>query len=297
MSDAPSPLRAFLVNLFSGTCAGVGICLVGHPFDTVKVLLQSQSSVNPVYSGMVDATKRTIQTDGVSGLYKGVASPLAGMMMFNALQFAAYSNLRAFATDNGRVETGSRFLLAGAVTGAIVTVIEAPQDLIKSQMQQTMLKSAADGLPPAYSSTMDCVKQIYAKRGIFGFAQGAEATLYRNVGAVALYFGVYEVAKQRAMALRGGKPTSLDFLFAGAAGGVAYWLFTYPLDVIKSAMQTDAVLPKDRKYSSYGDCMRKLYAEGGVSRFTRGFAPCLLRAGPANAVGFFLMETSKKLFD
>ncbi len=62
-------------------CAVVHVCAIFlSTADTVKVLLQSQSSVNPVYSGMVDATKRTIQTDGVSGLYKGVASPLAGTL-------------------------------------------------------------------------------------------------------------------------------------------------------------------------------------------------------------------------
>jgi solute carrier family 25 (mitochondrial carnitine/acylcarnitine transporter), member 20/29 len=73
-----------------------------------------------------------------------------------------------------------------------------------------------------------------------------------------LYFGVYEVAKQQAAAAKGGKPSSMDFLFAGAMGGVAYWLFTYPLDVIKSAMQTDAIMPAERKYKSYMDCTRKV---------------------------------------
>jgi hypothetical protein len=34
------------------------------------------------------------------------------------------------------------------------------QDLIKSQMQQTMLKSAATGAKPEYSSTLDCVKTV-----------------------------------------------------------------------------------------------------------------------------------------
>lgn len=91
-----------------------------------------------------------------------------------------------------------------------------------------------------------------------GLAQGAQATLFRNTSAVALYFGVYEVAKQQAAAAKGGKPSSMDFLFAGAMGGVAYWLFTYPLDVIKSAMQTDAIMPADRKYKSYMDCTRKV---------------------------------------
>lgn len=30
--------------------------------------------------------------------------------------------------------------------------------------------------------------------------------------------------------------------------------------------------------------MQKLYAEGGVGRFYKGFTPCILRAFPANGV-------------
>ena len=81
------------------------------------------------------------------------------MMLFNAVQFAAYSKFRDAATEHGTKETAGRFLYAGAVTGAIVTVVEGPQDLIKSQMQQTMLKSPGSGAPQ-YASTWDCVKQV-----------------------------------------------------------------------------------------------------------------------------------------
>lgn len=31
-------------------------------------------------------------------------------------------------------------------------------------------------------------------------------------------------------------------------------------------------------------CVQKLYAEGGVPRFFKGWTPCLLRAVPANGV-------------
>ncbi len=80
----------------------------------------------------------------------------------------------------------------------------------------------------------------------------------RNVLAVSLYFGVYEVAKLRASELRGGAPKATDLLAAGALGGIAYWLFTYPLDVVKSAMQTDAIMPADRKYKGYVDAVTKV---------------------------------------
>ncbi len=43
---------------------------------------------------------------------------------------------------------------------ASVCALISIQDLIKSQMQQTMLKSASSGAKPEYSSTMDCVKTV-----------------------------------------------------------------------------------------------------------------------------------------
>ena len=35
---------------------------------------------------------------------------------------------------------------------------------------------------------------------------------------------------------------------AGGLGGMLYWLVIFPVDVIKSAMQTDAIVKADRKY-------------------------------------------------
>ena len=39
----------FAKDVFAGTCGGITVTLLGHPFDTVKVLLQTQSAKNPVY--------------------------------------------------------------------------------------------------------------------------------------------------------------------------------------------------------------------------------------------------------
>jgi solute carrier family 25 carnitine/acylcarnitine transporter 20/29 len=37
-------------------------------------------------------------------------------------------------------------------------------------------------------------------------------------------------------------------------------------------------------------CLQALWAEGGVSRFYRGFSPCIMRAAPANAVMLFTVD-------
>ena len=47
-------------------------CLTGHPFDTIKVRLQTQSVHNPMYNGVADCFFKTIKLEGVGGFYKGV---------------------------------------------------------------------------------------------------------------------------------------------------------------------------------------------------------------------------------
>ena len=48
------------------------MCLVGHPFDTLKVRLQTQPVHNPVYNGLWDCFVKTMKWEGLGGLYKGV---------------------------------------------------------------------------------------------------------------------------------------------------------------------------------------------------------------------------------
>ena len=79
-------------------------------------------------------------------------------------------------------------------------------------------------------------------------------------------------------------PTMPQLFVAGGTAGFMYWVLFYPLDVLKSAMQTDALIPAERKYRSLGHAASSLWAEGGVARFYKGVTPCLLRAVPANAV-------------
>lgn len=36
--------------------------------------------------------------------------------------------------------------------------------------------------------------------------------------------------------------------------------------------------------------LQKLYAEGGIGRFYKGFTPCIARAAPANAAMLFTVD-------
>jgi solute carrier family 25 carnitine/acylcarnitine transporter 20/29 len=79
-------------------------------------------------------------------------------------------------------------------------------------------------------------------------------------------------------------PTMTHLFVAGGTAGFMYWVLFYPLDVIKSAMMTDALDKPSRKFGGILATTKTLWGEGGVSRFYKGVTPCLLRAVPANAI-------------
>ncbi|KAJ9522426.1 hypothetical protein QJQ45_008285 [Haematococcus lacustris] len=78
-------------------------------------------------------------------------------------------------------------------------------------------------------------------------------------------------------------------------GGVTYWLSIFPVDCIKSAMQTDSIVRSERKYPDFITTAQKLWAEGGIKRFYKGFTPCIIRAAPANGVMLLTVEKVQAL--
>lgn len=67
-------LRSLAAGGFGGVCAVV----VGHPFDLVKVRLQTAE--RGVYSSALDVVRKSIARDGLRrGLYAGVSAPLVGV--------------------------------------------------------------------------------------------------------------------------------------------------------------------------------------------------------------------------
>ncbi len=54
---------------------GVAVVLVGQPFDTIKIRLQSQKQH---YKNAFDCAKQILGQEGVSAFYKGSLSPILG---------------------------------------------------------------------------------------------------------------------------------------------------------------------------------------------------------------------------
>eukprot|EP00891_Asterochloris_glomerata_P005968 jgi/Astpho2/5968/Aster-02449 len=261
-------------------------------------------------AGPIDCVKKTVQWEGLRGLYKasaalldGVTSPLAGQIVFRSVLFGAFGQSKQYlakdSEGNPRQLTYADFYKAGAITGGVAAFAEGPIDFYKSQIQVQIIRSKSDpNYKPAYTTVGDCVRATIRTNGIRGPAQGLPVTILRNVPANSIYLGSFEVIKDQLAKSKGCTQAELpawQVISAGGVGGLMYWLTVYPLDVIKSAQMTDAIEPSQRKYPTIAVAFQKLMAEGGIGRFYRGFTPCIARAAPANGIMLWTVDKANQM--
>ena len=168
-----------------------------------------------------------------------------------------------------------------------------PIEHIRTRLQ---VQTASAGGKPQYAGPIDCIKKIYSAHGISGIYKGQVPTLIREFNAYGIYFLVYESLVNNALTTTNrtrDQMGSLEVCQYGAAAGMAIWLTTYPIDIIKSKIQTDG-FGSAQKYHGTLDCVRKTMAAEGVRGFFRGITPCLLRAAPANAATFVGFEMAMR---
>lgn len=260
-----------------GGCAGIA---VGHPFDTVKVQLQTQDALNPKYKGTLHCFRSLLVKEGIRGLYKGMSSPLLGVAAINAIVFGVYGNTQRYCSDPNSLVS---HCLAGSVAGLVQTGICSPMELIKTRVQV-----AGNNMKP-----MDCLRDIYNTEGVRGVFRGLNITAAREVPSFATYFVTYEYLTRSDDNTR---TSTVTMLLAGGIAGCASWAIVYPVDVIKSRLQVDGMngVPK---YKNALDCCRKGIASEGLGFLTRGLTPTLMRAFPTNAACFTAVTWCMRLFN
>lgn len=215
------------------------------------------------------------------GLYKGIGSPMMGLTFINTIVFGVQGQtMRLLGQD-----TPTNQFLAGSAAGAIQCVICCPMELAKTRMQMQGTGEKKTSTRKLYKNSLDCLVRIYNREGVRGVNRGMVTTLIRETPAFGFYFWTYDVLTRSLGCDSGDRYMIPKLLFSGGMAGIASWLSTYPVDVIKSRLQADGVGGVNR-YSSIADCVRQSVEREGYMVFTRGLTSTLLRAFPVNAATF-----------
>ncbi|KAL8809932.1 MAG: hypothetical protein Q9223_002778 [Gallowayella weberi] len=296
-SSLQSGLRSFAAGGVGGVCA----VLVGHPFDLVKVRLQTTEK--GVYSGAIDVVRKTVAREGlVRGLYAGVSAPLVGVTPMFAVSFWGFdvgkSLVRSFSSSTSPNDpfTIAQISAAGFFSAIPMTLITAPFERVKVLLQIQGQKNLAPGEKPRYSGGVDVVRQLYKEGGIRSVFRGSAMTLARDGPGSAAYFATYEYVKRRLTPKDeagnlSGELSLTAVMAAGGAAGVAMWIPVFPIDTVKSRLQSAEGRP------TIGGTISGLWRSGGFKAFFPGIGPAMARAVPANAATFLGVELAHKAFD
>jgi solute carrier family 25 carnitine/acylcarnitine transporter 20/29 len=184
-------------------------------------------------------------------------------------------------------------------------------------------------LPPgpqtsATASSWAITKHILRTTGVQGLYLGGTVTALRDSIGYGFYFWGYELCSRWMQQLlppgphpqeRGGSEAA-KVLLCGGLAGIITWASIFPLDVIKTRVQTQVLtasadgtgtagtLTGGERTSLLGDVQQKTtrtrlgawelakqtYQEGGVRPFFRGLAVCSVRAFIVNAVQWAVYE-------
>uniref|UniRef100_A0A1B6IJU5 Mitochondrial ornithine transporter 1 n=1 Tax=Homalodisca liturata TaxID=320908 RepID=A0A1B6IJU5_9HEMI len=163
------------------------------PTELIKVQLQAArefaiANNQKVRIGAFKLTRHIIQTEGVSGMFRGLGSTIAREMPGYFVFFGGYEATRSMLTPPGKTkeECGTvPTMIAGAVGGFALWTVIFPADLVKSRIQVNCL----DGT--FLSVTLDIIK----KEGVKALYSGLRPTLIRTIPATAVLFLVYENSK------------------------------------------------------------------------------------------------------
>jgi len=271
----------------AGFAGGAVQVLIGQPFDLVKVRMQTGQHTSPF-----EAVSNALKNEGLSAFYKGTLAPLFGVGACVSIQFYGFYEAKRQILKRHPRQTDltlPQFFEAGAVAGIVNTPVTAPVEQIR-----ILLQVQSDNQHKLYNGPKDAVQRIVKSDGVArGLFRGSFITLLREAQAYGMWFLSYEFMMRQAIRVQHKERKDITtpwLLLFGAAAGDILWLASYPLDVIKSKIQSDRFGPNSTYGGKIGPVIKEITAKEGWRGFWRGIGPALVRAIPCSAATFTTVE-------
>eukprot|EP00934_Nitzschia_sp_Nitz4_P002554 Nitzschia sp. Nitz4//scaffold13_size275219//226814//227824//NITZ4_000913-RA/size275219-processed-gene-0.109-mRNA-1//1//CDS//3329536131//2544//frame0 len=203
-SDSNSSLQRWMVSFFSGGLAGATSTTVLYPLEYARTRLatdQGRSMERRQFRGMSDVLVRTVQMEGIMGLYHGYSIALWGSVVYRLLFLGGYDALKAElqwwkksnrglgdSTGMSSLTWTERMIMAQSVS-LVAGTLCYPIDSVRRRL---MMQAGSGN--PKYRGTVDCIRSIWRNEGHRGFFLGLTPNLVRSVGG-ALMLVAYDAVK------------------------------------------------------------------------------------------------------
>lgn len=299
-----------LNSVTAGYVAGICGTIVGHPLDSIKVLLQTKechdsssgSSKNGCHKYNNHARNMSTLSSNLKGkvksslplssrslrsLYSGITGPLLSVGVIQALTFSIYdTSRRCMCRFNNQMEDNHNDYLkidplrnvfcAAVISGTALSVFTGPLQVIKTK-QQIMVWS----FQRAIKDTMS-MPRLFVGNQLHAFSSGVGRGIYMTTYEYQKRYlsKQYQIDEQQI-------PPAQRALCA-AHSGIICWALIFPADVVRNRMIAHTITShRQNKHNQQGvfELVKQMYIQGGnsIKPFYRGFWITLLRAGPVAA--------------
>jgi hypothetical protein len=238
------------------------------------------------YDGALDAIRKVVAHEGVSGLYAGMGGALLGVASTNFAYFYWYTVVRTLYMSRRALETspGTAVELSlGAVAGALAQLFTIPIAVVTTR-QQTMSKLERKGM---IATGMDVIN---GEDGWTGLWRGLRASLVLVVNP-AITYGAYQRLRE---SLYPGKKTlkPWEAFILGSMSKALATIATQPLIVAKVGLQSKPPPSRNGKpFRSFTEVMQHIIQHEGPMALFKGIAPQILKG---LLVQGFLMMTKER---
>ena len=253
-----SATREFALALASGGLYGATNTIVGHPFDTVKTKMQTQSGFTS--TGALASARQILSSEGAVGFYRGCLPPMWGSAVYRSAQFAVYDLLYAEAEKKypaslqhvPGTDMEWRVLGAGAVGATARTVLESPIEYAKVKGQTNQKWR---------------LNEVY---------RGAGLQWARTGPMMTLYFCLFDACKRNGYA---STPAG-QFFSSGGCALIGFWV-VWPFENLKNQAQAGKNWLAHARATGFLGLYRGILP-GSMSVFLRNGAAMIVMQKKAN---------------
>merc|ERR1712079_237026 len=282
-------LSFFESFMLSGVAAGVSKTAAA-PIERVKLLVQNQGEMlkqgvlDKPYGGVIDCTKRTMQSEGLLSFWRGNLANVLRYFPTQALNFAFKDTIKAVFNTPKNASYAEKFgknILSGGVAGSMSLTFVYSLDYARTRLAND--RKSKDGGERKFNGLIDVYRKTLKSDGIQGLYRGFVISrvgifIYRG-----MYFGMYDSLKPILLGEDAG--VLLSFLL-GWGVTIGAGLMSYPIDTIRRRMMMTS--GSADKYKGSLDCGMQIMKNEGFMSMMKGAGANVPRgvAGAGVLAGF-----------
>ncbi|KAI1300811.1 mitochondrial carrier domain-containing protein [Xylaria venustula] len=300
---ATAPLDRLKVYLLVNTKSDANVVLdaakKGRPFLALKNALKNAG--RPLIAAISDLYK----SGGMRGFFAGNGLNVVKIMPETAIRFGAYEAAKnALAGIEGHndphsINPYSKFV-AGGAAGMVAQFCVYPLDTLKFRLQSEYVS----GGPRGNALLLQTARKMLAEGGARAAYRGVTMGLVGMFPYSAIDMGTFELLKTSYIQYKAkasgcheedAQPSTFATGIMGASSGAFGASVVYPLNVLRTRLQTQGTSMHPARYTGIWDVAQKTVKNEGVRGLYKGLMPNLLKVAPALSITWMVYEKTKKV--